>query len=461
MDFLHRLHALLPADAIITAPDKLASRLQDERKRFHGQTLAAVLPDSAQQTAAVVKLCREFKVAIVPQAGNTGLVGGATPLAHHSIIICMDRLNRIRSIDAAGYSAIVEAGVILSELKEQVAAQQRLFPMWLGSGQSARIGGLISTNAGGLQVLRYGNMRELVLGLEAVMADGSILNTLYALRKRNAGYDLKQLLIGGEGTLGIITAASLRLMPAERGRATALVTVSDVHQALALFEHARTCAGEVLTAFELITQAAMQLMVSHHPEVRMPFESASKVTVLIELAGSDTDEVLAQKLSEVLDFYDVQDGVIAQDVAQAENLWALRERIPSAQRRAGPSIKQDLALPISAIPDFLISAEDAIRTAMPDVMPIVFGHMGDGNLHYNLTLPHALKSRFAELEAQSNDILFPLARQFGGDISAEHGIGRLRVAAADQYHDPVERSLMRAIKQALDPDGLFNPGVTV
>lgn len=463
-DCLAALRSLLPANAVSTDPARLAPRLVDERGRYHGQALALVLPGNVDEAAAVVRCCRAHSVIIVPQAGNTGLVGGATPnpqeitaSPHPAVVLGCDRLDRVREIDAAGWTMTVEAGVVLDTARAAAEAQGCLFPMWLGSSGSARIGGLIATNAGGLQVQRYGTMRELTLGLEAVLPDGRVLRALHALRKRNVGFDLKQLLIGTEGSFGFITAATLRLFPPTPGQALALVALPDSAALLALFSRLRTQLGEVLTAFELMGAPALALMAQYYPDVIQPWGQALPPwAVLVELSGAETDAVLATRLTDAL--YDA-DAWLAQDSRQRAMFWALRERIPSAQRRAGPSVKHDLALPIGQIPAFIEAAAAAIAKCLPRAQPVVFGHLGDGNLHYNLGLPADLD--FASAEAQANACLFALAQAHGGDLSAEHGLGRLRVADADALHDPVARALMREMKAWLDPDGVFNPGVMV
>jgi len=456
---LAELAAQLPASALVTDPEKLAPRLVDERRKLHGSTLAMALPGSTEEAALIVQRCVAHGVPIVPQAGNTGLVGGATPMGDKVLLMACDRLNQVRQVDAEGYTMTVEAGCTLDEIRATAAEANRLFPLWLGSSTSARVGGLIGTNAGGLQVLRYGNMRDLVLGVEAVLADGHIYRGLHNLRKRNVGYDIAQLMIGAEGTLGFITAASLRLLPSEQGRATAMVALPDAAAALGLFTHAKAEVGEVLTAFEYIGKAALEVMTAQHGEVPQPFTPLPNCAVLIALSGSQPDNILEDRLTQLLMTASCEDAVLAQDGSQTEALWALRELIPSAQRRAGPSIKQDLALPIGAIPAFIEEAAQLVAARLPEATPVVFGHMGDGNLHYNLGL--AQDADVANCEAISNEVLFDLVAKYGGDISAEHGIGRFRVAAADDRHDPVARALMRKIKASLDPQGLFNPGVLI
>ncbi|WP_269532884.1 FAD-binding oxidoreductase [Chitinimonas sp. BJYL2] len=450
---------LLPASSLITDPATLAPRLSDMRKKLQGQALALALPDSTEQVAAIVRLCRQHGVSIVPQGGNTGLVGGATPLDANTLLLGSDKLNRIRAVDPVGYSITVEAGCILDDVHGAAAKVDRLFPLWLGSSGSARIGGLIGTNAGGMQVLRYGTMRELVLGIEAVLPDGRVYQGLHALRKRNIGYDLKQWFIGAEGTLGFVTAATLRLFPAERGEAVAMVALPDADAVLALFAAAKARVGEVLTAFEMLDHESFTLMARHFPQVAQPFDPLPRYAALIALTGGETDAELETRLTELLADGDYSDAVLAQDSTQRAALWSLREWIPDAQRKQGPSIKHDLALPIAAIPAFMREAAAAIAKDFPAARPIVFGHVGDGNLHYNLGL--SPEADFYATEARANALLFPLARAYGGEISAEHGIGRFRREQADQLHDPVERALMRELKQQLDPDGLFNPGVLI
>lgn len=456
---LAELATLLPANALVTAADKLAPRLLDQRKRMHGQTLGLALPSSTAEVVQIVEACRRHGVVIVPQGGNTGLVGGATPMQANSLIVGSDKLNRIRALDPAGYTLTAEAGCILDDIRAAAEGADRLFPLWLGSSGSARLGGLIGTNAGGLQVQRYGNTRELVLGIEAVLADGRIYQGLHTLRKRNAGYDLKQLFIGAEGTLGFVTAATLRLFPAERSEAVALVALPDPEAVLALFAQVKAQLGEVLTAFEMIDAEALRIMAKHFPSIAQPFSPIPPCAALIALSGGEAEQVLNERLAELLISAGHEDAALAQDGSQAKALWALREHIPAAQTREGPSIKHDLALPISAIPAFVRAARAALAEQLPEARPVVFGHMGDGNLHFNLGWPR--REDFDAAEARANALLFDLTLAHGGDLSAEHGIGRLRFAEADARHDPVERALMREIKATLDPDGVFNPGVLV
>lgn len=453
------LAAILPTRQLITDPETLAPRLFDARKRFNGQAMGLALPNSAAQAAEIIGRCHEHAVPVVPQAGNTSLVGGATPMNHQAMILGCDHLNTIREVSAVGYTLTAEAGCILDEIRAAAEEVGRLFPMWLGSSGSARLGGLIGTNAGGLQVQRYGNMRELVLGIEAIMPNGQLFDGLHPLRKRNVGLDLKQLFIGAEGTMGFVTAATLRLFPAEQGQATAMVAIDNIAQVLMLFEVCKTAAGEVLTAFEMINAAALQLVADHFPAINSPFKQIPPYAVLIALSGSETDSILVDRLQDVLEESGFIDTAIAQNRAQGKALWRLREHIPAAQTQQGASIKHDIALPISAIAEFMNCATVRVQQSLPMVQQVIFGHVGDGNLHYNLNLPTG--HDIVELEMKANDLLFELACRFGGDISAEHGIGRLRKNAADRWHDPVERNLMRMIKRTLDPDCLFNPGVLI
>ncbi|MEH6459418.1 FAD-binding oxidoreductase [Chitinimonas sp. JJ19] len=454
---LVELASLLPPANLILNADRLAPRLLDARKRLRGQTLGMALPSSVEEAAMIITRCRAHGVSIVPQGGNTSLVGGATPMSETSLLLGCDRLKRIRQIDPVGYTLTAEAGCVLDDIRDAAQTEDRLFPLWLGSSGSACLGGLIGTNAGGLQVQRYGNTRELVLGIEAVLPDGQIFRGLHPLRKRNAGYDLKQLFIGAEGTLGFVTAATLRLFPQERGQAVAMVALDHAEQVLALFDRTKAAVGEVLTAFEMMDSEAMTLMARHFPVLQQPFAAPPPYSVLIALSGSQSDSVLAERMMDLLLASGGENAVLAQDGSQAKALWALREHIPAAQTRQGPSIKHDLALPISAIPAFIAEAASLLKQWLPQVRPVVFGHVGDGNLHYNLGLLPGAETD--QIEAEANGLLFDLVAHYGGDISAEHGIGRLRIAAADARHDPVERALMRQVKAMLDPASLFNPGV--
>ncbi|MDR2881061.1 MAG: FAD-binding oxidoreductase [Azoarcus sp.] len=459
---LARLVALVGSDHVLTDPAEMSPYLTDYRGNYVGRALAVVKPANTQEVAATVKLCFDAGVPIVPQGGNTGVCGGATPLPDGlSILLNLSRLNRIRELDAANDTLCVEAGCILAAVQEAAAAAGRLFPLSLASGGSCEIGGNLSTNAGGIQVLRYGNMRELTLGLEVVLPDGRIWNGLRGLRKDNTGYDLKQLFIGAEGTLGIITAAVLKLFPAPKSKATAWVTIPTPAAAVSLLARFRTACGDRVNAFELIGRPLLELVSRYMPRSRPP--TPSDWSVLVELAESSTDielfPLLEKTLNAAIEAGEATDAVIATTQAQAESLWALRENANEAQKREGFSIKHDISVPVSRIPEFVARTDAALRAWLPGVRIIAFGHIGDGNLHYNLFPPPGEdEATFIARTDEANRIVFERAIELGGSISAEHGIGQLRREAMYRYKDAVELELMRTIKHALDPRGLMNPG---
>jgi FAD/FMN-containing dehydrogenase len=419
-----------------------------------------VLPGSTDEVAAVVRTCAEAGVAIVPQGGNTGLCGGATPTGGE-VVIVLTRLNRIRVIDPDNNSITVEAGCTLHAVQQAARDVDRLFPLSLAAEGSATIGGNLSTNAGGVQVLRYGNARELCLGLEVVLADGTVWNGLRSLRKDNTGYDLKHLFIGAEGTLGLITAATLKLVPRPRAQATAWVAVPDPAAAVALLGQLRDAAGDNVTAFEIVGRTALELVLRHIPGARDPLPGKPEWQMLIELSGARAD--LAAILESALDDASgeglVANAVIASSEAQTAALWALRENVSEAQKIEGVSIKHDIAVPVSRIAEFITRADAALRETFPAVRIVCFGHIGDGNLHYNQSKADAeSNAEFIARTAAVNRIVHDLVHELGGSISAEHGLGQLKREEVLRYKSGTEMDLMRAVKQALDPHGRMNPG---
>jgi len=459
-DLISSLRQCLGARHVLTAPDEVAPYSTDWRGRYSGEPVCVVLPGSTDETAAVVKLCVAAGVAMVPQGGNTGLCGGATPRGGE-VLIGLRRLNRIRGIDPANYSITVEAGCTLAQVQDAARALDRLFPLSLAAEGSATIGGNLSTNAGGVQVLRYGNARELTLGLEVVLADGQIWQGLRALRKDNTGYDLKQLFIGAEGTLGLITAATLKLFALPRGHATAWVSVKDPTAAVALLSVLRGAAGDSVTAFEIIGRAALDLVIQHIPNSRDPLPGCPEWQLLIQLSGSnaDLDRVLETALQEAMVAGLIEDAVLAKNEGQANSLWALRENISEAQRINGISIKHDIAVPVSRVPEFIQRADRLLADAFRGLRTVCFGHIGDGNLHFNVSKPNAQSNpEFMGQIAAVNQLVHDLAHELGGSISAEHGLGQLKRAEVLRYKSEVEMDLMRTIKKALDPLGLLNPG---
>lgn len=463
-NFIQNLCAIVGDRHVLTANADMAPHLRDWRGRYQGTARAVVRPASTPELAAVVRLCAAAGVPIVPQGGNTGLCGGATPAADgRAIVLGLGRMNRIRALDVDNNTLTVEAGCTLAVVQEAAVAADRLFPLSLASEGSCLVGGNLSTNAGGVQVLRYGNMRELVLGLEVVLPDGRVWDGLRGLRKDNTGYDLKHLFIGAEGTLGVITAAVLKLFPAIRQRATAWVEVPDPAAAVRLLGLLRSRCSDRVTAFEIIGRAALDLVLEHIPGARAPLALQADWNVLVELADTAGDADLAGELEAALEQACEKgltgDVVLARSLAQAQALWSLRENISEAQRIEGVSIKHDIAVPVSRIPAFLVRARAALQGAWPDIRIVAFGHIGDGNLHYNLSRPVAganadLIARTADL----NRIVHDLVSELGGSISAEHGLGQLKRDEVLRYKSTVEMDMMRAIKKALDPQGLMNPG---
>jgi FAD/FMN-containing dehydrogenase len=458
-----RLKGIVGDANVLSADVDVAPYLTDWRDRFHGAALAVVRPATTAQVAAVVTACAELRIGIVPQGGNTGMCGGATPDATGTeIVLSLSRLNRIRALDAVNATVTAEAGVPLAAVQAAASGAGLLFPLSLASGGSCTIGGNLSTNAGGTAVLRFGNARDLTLGIEVVLADGRIWNGLRALRKDNTGYDLKQLFIGGEGTLGIVTAATLKLFPAPRTQVTALCAVPSVAASVELLAHLKSALGDRLTGFELISAFAMSLSARHPPATPHPLPGHPWY-VLVQADDSAADAPLAalaeSALMSAVGDAIALDAVVAQSGDQAERLWSLRENISEAQRREGPNIKHDISLPVSAIADFLPECDAALKAAFPGSRLVVFGHLGDGNLHYNLSAPEGIvaQSFLANAEA-ANRIVHDCVARFHGSFSAEHGVGQLKRSELLRYKSGVELAMMRAVKAALDPTNLMNPG---
>ena len=460
---LRSLAAAVGAPHVLTAAADVEPYLVDWRGRYRGAALAVVRPANTDQVAAVVRICADAGTPVVAQGGNTGMCGGATPDAGGgAVVVSLSRLDRVRSLDAANATLTVEAGVTLHAVQEAAAAAGLMFPLSLASEGSCTIGGNLSTNAGGTAVLRFGNTRDLALGLEVVLADGRVWNGLRGLRKDNTGYDLKQLFIGGEGTLGIVTAAVLKLFPAPAARVTALAAAADVDHAVRLLRHMKGALGDRLTGFELISDVALALSRKHHPDLPDPLPGHAWY-VLVQADDTAAGSALATQVEEALggavESGAALDAALAQSQDQARKLWALRENISEAQRREGPNIKHDISLPVSAIPAFLADAAVALRNAFPAVRFVTFGHLGDGNLHYNLAAPEGGDAAdFMRNAPAVNRIVHDLVVAAGGSISAEHGIGQLKRDELRRYKAPLELELMARIKSALDPQGLLNPG---
>jgi D-lactate dehydrogenase (cytochrome) len=462
-----RIAAAVGAKGLVAEPADMAPYLSEPRGLYTGRAQCLVRPANTAEVAEVVRLCAESGTPVVPQGGNTGLVGGGTPFEDgQAVLLNLGRMNKIRAVDAANNTITVEAGCILRQVQDAAAAVDRLFPLSLGAEGSCQIGGNISTNAGGIQVLRYGNMRELVLGLEVVLPDGRVWDGLRALRKDNTGYDLKQLFIGAEGTLGIITAAVLRLFPMPRERATGFAAVRDLDAAVTLLGRLRAAAGDVVTSFELFPRFGIDLALAHVPGTQDPLTDRHDWYVLAELAGSGRGGALADVLETALaDAFDeglVPDATVATSQAQTDAFWRLREGMVEGQKSAGGSIKHDIAVPVSAVPAFLARAMTAVSELIPGIRPVPFGHLGDGNIHFNLSQPEgADRAAYLARWDEVNRVVHDIVAEFSGSISAEHGIGRLKVEENRHYKSAVEIELMQTVKKALDPRGLMNPGKVV
>ncbi len=462
-DLAALLAGIAGADRVLTGA-AAAAHCTDWRGRYRGQALAAVLPDNAQQVSTIVKLCAARGIGIVPQGGNTSLCGASVPLAEGApqLVINLSRMNRIRAVDPANYSMTVEAGCTLASIYAAAEQANRLFPLGLTAvAAHCEIGGNLSTNAGGIGVLRYGTARDLVLGLEVVLADGRIWNGLRSLRKDNTGYDLKHLFIGAEGTLGIITAAVLKLFPRPQATSTACIAVRDPAAAVELLAHLRARCGDSISAFEIISRSGLELVFRHISGAQEPFAGKFEWIVIAQLA-----DVLPQPLEAALGeaLQDFGEGVIeytvTSDSAQAESWWKLRKNLSEAQKIEGISVKHDVAVPVSSVPGFLEMAGDALQQAYPGARIVAFGHIGDGNIHYNVSMPDAASNApfIKQHEHAVNRIVYEVVAKLEGSISAEHGLGQLKREEITHYKSALELELMRALKKTLDPQGLMNPG---
>ncbi|MEL7518640.1 MAG: FAD-binding oxidoreductase [Pseudomonadota bacterium] len=450
-------------------PDLVEPWLTDWRGRYTGRALGLASPASTQEVAELIRLCAQHRVPIVPQGGNSGMAGGATPdKSGDGVILSLRRMNTIRSLDAGAGQVVCEAGVILQTLHEAAGEHALRFPLTLGGKGSATIGGLVSTNAGGTQVLRYGTMRAQVLGIEAVLADGQIFDSLTVLKKDNRGFDLKQLLIGSEGTLGIVTAATLRLLPAPRARVTAWVGLSSVIDARTLLRNADGAMGDALEGFEIVPAHCLESVLAHLPDTRSPLDQAHAWNALIECTSPSDDtaalqERLEEVLAEALESGLIADAVIASNDTQAQQFWALRDSISPAERALGPAMQHDISVPVEKMPEFILAAIPAIESEFSGVTGTAFGHLGDGNVHFHVIAPKgAVPGEWEEAQGkQVSARVHDLVTQWGGSISAEHGIGQMKVDELGRLGDPVSLSIMRAVKAALDPHGLLNPGKLV
>lgn len=468
-DFLDEAAHLLGPRGLTTDPERMDAWLTDWRGRYTGRALAMASPASTAEVAALVKLCAKHRVPIVPQGGNSGMAGGATPDdTGTSLLLSLRRMDRIRRLDPEAGQVVCEAGVILQHLHDAAEDAGMRFPLTLGGKGSATIGGLVATNAGGTQVLRHGTMRAQVLGLEAVLADGSVFDALVPLKKDNRGFDLKQLLIGSEGTLGIVTAACLRLLPAPVGRVTAWVGLDGIIEARALLRHVERDMGEALEGFEVVPAHCLESVLAHLPDARSPLAGHHKWNALIECVSAGADsaalrERLETNLASALEAEMFQDAVIAANERQAEDFWLLRDSISAAERAIGPAMQHDISVPVERMPEFILAASPAIEAAFPGTRAVAFGHLGDGNVHFHVLAPAgAVRGEWEESAGKDVSArVYDLVCEWGGSISAEHGIGQMKVAELARLHDPVALTMMRSVKQALDPLGLLNPGKLV
>ena len=441
-------------------PHELEPYLTDWRGRYHGKAAALLSPANTSEVVAIVKACADARVAIVPQGGNTGMVGGATPDATGgAVVLSLKRMRAVRTIDVAADLAICEAGVVLADLHAKAEELGRRFPLSLGAKGSATIGGLCSTNAGGVQVLRFGTMRSLVHGVEAVLPDGSLFEDLQPLKKDNRGYSISQLLIGAEGTLGVITAASLRLYPKIGARTVAWIGLASPENALTLLRHLERKLPERIESFELVPKSALDLVLQHIPNVQAPLAQPHPWNVLVEATvpeGSPAPDV-ASALEDALDL--IEDAAIAANETQAEGMWRIRESISEAEKKDGPAAKHDISVPVSAMPGFVVRGAADIEKRFPGTRVNAFGHLGDGNIHFNVRAPVGAPKDW--VDASSHPItehVHDLVTQAGGSISAEHGIGQMKRDELARLSDPARMHALRAIKAALDPHGIMNPG---
>lgn len=462
---IHALQTIIGAEHVITNPSDLEPYLIDWRKRYKGQALAALRPASTQEVSDIVKLCAANQIAIVPQGGNTGMCGGATPNpTGRQVVISLQRMNRVRSVDIANQTMTVEAGCILKNVQEAAAAANRYFPLSLGSEGSCTIGGNLSTNAGGTAVLRYGNTRELCLGLEVVLPSGEILNSLRGLRKDNTGYDLRDLFIGAEGSLGIITAAVIKIFPIPVAQWTALVAVPNAQGAVELLNQFQSGASAQLTGFEMMSDESLALLKHYYPALASPLQGPNAYEVLVEISDYESEEHAMQLmeaiLAKALEIGCATDAAIASNLSQAQKFWDMREHIPLAQADDGQNIKHDVSLPISAIPPFIETCNSFLRQQYPGVRVINYGHLGDGNLHYNIAGPSSEETGefFTAYSKEIQAIVYKEVEKYNGSISAEHGVGQQKVDYLSGHRGDIAVKVMRTIKQALDPQLLMNPG---
>lgn len=449
-------------DAVIADEMAMQPYLAERRGLFANRpALAVARPPSTDAVASVIRACAAAGVAVIPQGGNTGLVGGAAGFANEpAVILSLERMNRIRELDAENFTLTAEAGCRLSAVQDAAAAADRLFPLSYAAEDDCQIGGNLATNAGGMNVLRYGNARDLTLGVEVVLADGRVWDGLRSLRKDNSGYDLKDLFIGAEGTIGIITAASLKLFPAIREKATAIVGLASAQDAVALFAELRAASGDTISSCELMARRPLSFAIEHDPDCHEPLADEHAWYLLVELSSSAEDAGLKARLARGLGGTRLAiDYRIAGNAAEAADIWRLRNTIPGAQRHEGASIKNDISVPVSRMPDFIARASDAVSAACPGVRVCAFGHIGDGNIHFNLTRPEAMDdAKFLSQWDRLSAIVHDVVMDYRGSFAAEHGVGQLKPGEMARLKDPVEQDLLAAVKRALDPDDRLNPG---
>ena len=461
---VERIRRALGASACLEQPEQIEPFLVDFRGLYHGATPLVVCPASTADVSVMLSICNELGVGVVPHGGNTSYCGGATPSDRgDEIVLALRRMNRIREVDPDNASITVEAGCLLSDVQSAAERSERYFPLALGSEGSCQIGGNLSTNAGGLNAVRYGVTRDLVLGLEVVLADGRVLDGLTSLRKDNTGYDLRDLFIGAEGTLGVITAATLKLFPPLRSIETAFLAVADPSAAVRLLGRLRAATGDQVTSFELLPRIAVEFTVRHIPGVADPLSRPHDWYVLCEVASAREDpsirDLLESVLAQAMSGGQVLDAALAESLAQRGAFWRLRESVPEAQRAEGASIKHDVSVPIASLPEFMAAATSAVLAIVPTGRVVPYGHLGDGNLHFNVSEPlGGSRASFLASEPAVHAAVYELVQQFRGSISAEHGIGRLKRAQLAAYEGHVAIDVMRAIKYALDPRGIMNPG---
>ena len=455
------LRSTLGDAAVVTDVAAMPAYLNEPRKRFHTPAVAIAVPPDVPALQALCRWANGAGVPLIPQSGNTGLVGGQVPLRGDEVVVSLKRLDKVRAVNAAAGNMTLEAGVILEEAHRVAEEAGAMFPLWLASQGSARIGGLLSSNAGGVQVLAFGNARELTLGVEAVLADGRLYQGLNALKKDNTGYDLKDLLVGAEGTLGFITAATLKLFPQPEAQETAIVNVESPAQALELFYRLRDRTGSRLTAFEIMPRFGIDLQLKHGLLAADPTASRSPWYALAEVnrMRGTPEGALQAGLEDAITSGLVSDAVVASSETERVTMWAAREQMSEVQSKEGASIKHDVSVPIAAVPQLIAEGSAAVIEAIPGIRPCAFGHLGDGNIHFNLSQPVGDdRAAFMALEPVANEVIYKVVQRLGGSVSAEHGIGQLKTGLLRQVKDPVALEMMRAIKAALDPKGILNPG---